>query len=130
MRVFGKDHLRFTCYRASNGMHCLCYRRDPTCRGWCPFRALLTNSEFPSAHFRERRAQPPKGIMKPRRRFAMILSLSVLGGIVGSPACAQTDLARAYRIIAAKQFVDLTHSFDSSTPVWSGFGQAKMTPAA
>src|SRR5204863_9963893 len=39
------------------------------------------------------------------------------------------DLDRAYRIIAAKKFVDLTHSFGPETPVWSGFGQARMTAA-
>jgi kynurenine formamidase len=38
-------------------------------------------------------------------------------------------LDRAYRIIATKTFVDLTHSFDADTPVWAGFGQAKITPA-
>ena len=30
----------------------------------------------------------------------------------------------------AKTFVDLTHSFGPETPVWSGFGQAKFSPAA
>jgi kynurenine formamidase len=45
-------------------------------------------------------------------------------------AQAETQLARAYRVIAGKQFVDLTHSFSPQTPVWSGFGQAKMRPAA
>ena len=45
------------------------------------------------------------------------------------PAQAQSDLARAYRIIASKTYVDLTHSFSPETPVWSGFGQAKFTPA-
>ena len=40
------------------------------------------------------------------------------------------DLARAYRVLASKQFVDLTHSFGPETPVWSGFGQARMTSAA
>ena len=43
---------------------------------------------------------------------------------------AQSNLERAYRIITSKKFVDLTHSFGPSTPVWSGFGQAKMVPAA
>ena len=38
----------------------------------------------------------------------------------------QTDLARAYRTISSKTFVDLTHSFGPDTPVWSGFGQAKF----
>jgi kynurenine formamidase len=51
---------------------------------------------------------------------------AVLPGI----ALAQSDLERAYRIIAAKTFVDLTHSFGPETPVWSGFGQARMTAAA
>jgi len=58
--------------------------------------------------------------------LAVLLSL----GFTGSPALAQSDLARAYRVIASKNFVDLTHSFGPNTPVWSGFGQAKMTPAA
>jgi kynurenine formamidase len=44
------------------------------------------------------------------------------------PASAES-LAAAYRTIAGKTFVDLTHSFGPDTPVWSGFGQAKMTPA-
>ena len=47
----------------------------------------------------------------------------------GSPTKAQSDLTRAYRVIASKQYVDLTHSFGPESPVWSGFGQAKMTPA-
>jgi kynurenine formamidase len=47
-----------------------------------------------------------------------------------APAQAANELKRAYHVIASKQFVDLTHSFDASTPVWSGFGQARMTPAA
>jgi kynurenine formamidase len=40
-----------------------------------------------------------------------------------------TSLAAAYRIIGSKKFVDLTHSFGPQTPVWSGFGQAKFSPA-
>jgi kynurenine formamidase len=46
------------------------------------------------------------------------------------PARAQDDLAHAYRIIASKRFVDLTHTFGPKTPVWSGFGHATFTPAA
>ncbi len=46
------------------------------------------------------------------------------------PAHAQSELARAYKVIASKTFVDLTHSFSPETPVWSGFGQAKFSPAA
>src|ERR1700722_20436807 len=50
--------------------------------------------------------------------------------MLSAPANAQSDLARAYRIIASKTFVDLTHSFGPETPVWAGFGQAKFSPAA
>ena len=60
--------------------------------------------------------------------FALPIALTV--GLTAGSVRAESDLARAYRIIAGKQFVDLTHSFDTTTPVWSGFGQAKMTPAA
>ena len=51
---------------------------------------------------------------------------------LGSSACsrADSDLGRAYNTIAAKKFVDLTHSFGPDTPVWSGFGQAKFSPTA
>ena len=44
-------------------------------------------------------------------------------------ARAASDLERAYRIIAGKQLVDLTHSFGPQTPVWAGFGQAKFSPS-
>lgn len=40
------------------------------------------------------------------------------------------SLAEAYRIIRSKQFVDLTHSFSPTTPVWAGFGQATFSRAA
>src|SRR6185295_9684783 len=70
------------------------------------------------------------------RRYAMIskIRLLVLLPVAvaicsGSPTKAQSDLTRAYRVIASKQYVDLTHSFGPESPVWSGFGQAKMTPA-
>ncbi|HVG51421.1 MAG TPA: cyclase family protein [Xanthobacteraceae bacterium] len=52
-----------------------------------------------------------------------------LGLALSVPANAQSDLARAYRIISSKKFVDLTHSFSPQSPVWSGFGQAKFSPA-
>ena len=67
--------------------------------------------------------------MRPQLSLAVLLSFS-LAGISASTAEAQSDLARAYRVIASKSFIDLTHSFGPQTPVWSGFGQAKMTPAA
>jgi kynurenine formamidase len=68
--------------------------------------------------------------MTPMLRFATMLSFVALTGSLCTPASAASALDRAYRVIQSKTFVDLTHSFDSTTPVWSGFGQAKMTPAA
>jgi kynurenine formamidase len=61
------------------------------------------------------------------RRYVLVMVAAIA---LTSSAQAQSDLDRAYRIIAGKQLVDLTHSFGPGTPVWSGFGQAKMTPAA
>ncbi len=59
----------------------------------------------------------------------------LFGGIcsllaMAAPAQAESDLGRAYRTIAAKNFVDLTHAFGPDTPVWAGFGQAKFSPAS
>ena len=64
-----------------------------------------------------------------RRCLGLAFVIVALCGLNSATATAQGDLARAYRVIASKRFVDLTHSFDASTPVWSGCGQAKMTPA-
>jgi kynurenine formamidase len=70
-----------------------------------------------------------KMIAHPRIHF---LWLGVIAGMLSlsAPARAESDLERAYRIIAGKQLVDLTHSFGPETPVWAGFGQAKFSPAA
>jgi len=66
--------------------------------------------------------------MSPKLR--LIVPLSIVFAVCSqSCANAQNDLARAYRVIASKTFVDLTHSFGPETPVWSGFGQAKMNLA-
>jgi kynurenine formamidase len=63
-------------------------------------------------------------------------------GMAGSRAAAQAvaqtqppagpppSLAEAYRTIATRRFVDLTHSFGPASPVWSGFGPATMSAAA
>lgn len=67
--------------------------------------------------------------MTVRLGFSSLLWLSIVAWTAPT-AQAQGGLARAYRVIASKQFVDLTHSFGPQTPVWSGFGQAKMTAAA
>ncbi|MFY9685318.1 MAG: hypothetical protein WAJ88_05935, partial [Pseudolabrys sp.] len=65
-------------------------------------------------------------------RFRLIAVLpALLVACLSQPlAAADNDLVRAYRVLASKRFIDLTHSFDPRSPVWSGFGQAKMTPAA
>src|SRR6476660_7280904 len=71
--------------------------------------------------------------MMSHARFAgaclSMLAAAAIGFGLVTTAQAETQLGRAYRIIAGKRFVDLTHSFGPNTPVWSGFGQAKMTPA-
>src|SRR6204780_1873253 len=63
-------------------------------------------------------------------RATMLLGTLGALTLIAAPALAQSDLAHAYRVIAAKTFVDLTHSFGPDTPVWSGFGQAKFSPAS
>ena len=56
----------------------------------------------------------------------------VLFGAAGLPllgASATDSLAEAWRIISSKKFIDLTHAFSPTTPVWSGFGPATFAPA-
>src|SRR3974377_1877319 len=65
----------------------------------------------------------------PHHHFARA-SLLLVAIAIATPAHAPSDPPRAYQIIASKKFVDLTHSFGPDTPVWSGFGQAKFSPAA
>ena len=67
-----------------------------------------------------------------RHEDQMVASVIALGFLVAlaAPAQSQTDLERAYLTIASKTFVDLTHRFGPDTPVWSGFGEAKFSPAA
>ena len=59
---------------------------------------------------------------------AVFLGLALCTSLSG--AHAQSDLDRAYQVISSKTFVDLTHSFGPETPVWFGFGPARMIPAA
>jgi kynurenine formamidase len=67
--------------------------------------------------------------MKPLQTLSLALIASIISLVSFAPAHAASDLTRAYRVIKSKPFVDLTHSFGPTTPVWSGFGQAKFTPA-
>jgi kynurenine formamidase len=62
-------------------------------------------------------------------KFALRAAAAFMLVALSLPARADSDLMRAYQIIESKKFVDLTHSFGPTTPVWSGFGQAKFTPA-
>ena len=64
------------------------------------------------------------------RSVTLLLLAAAIGIAFHSGARAASDLDRAYRTITGKKFVDLTHSFAPDTPVWSGFGQAKFSPAA
>ncbi|OGV75454.1 MAG: cyclase [Lentisphaerae bacterium RIFOXYB12_FULL_65_16] len=64
-----------------------------------------------------------------RRPLRLAIAAGMLAFVALPATRAESDLARAYQIIATKQFVDLTHSFGPDSPVWPGFGQAKMTPA-
>ncbi len=61
-------------------------------------------------------------------RFILLLIGAGLG-VSSSQAAENKSLADALAIIRGKQFVDLTHSFSPTTPVWSGFGQATMSAA-
>ena len=65
-------------------------------------------------------------------RVHFLLIGAICAALLAKTASARdaSDLERAYRIIAGKQLVDLTHSFGPQTPVCAGFGQAKFSPAA
>jgi kynurenine formamidase len=87
------------------------------------------NALFAGAGSNNKNGKATMSIARSLRRIGLsILSIAVIA--LAAPAHSQSELARAYRIIAQKQFVDLTHSFGPDTPVWSGFGQAKFSPAA
>ena len=47
-----------------------------------------------------------------------VASITLALALLCAP-CGAGDLDRAWRVIAGKQFVDLTHSFGPTTPVWS-----------
>ena len=49
------------------------------------------------------------------KKFVVLAAALALAAFA-APANAQSDLARAYRVIAGKKFVDLTHAFGPETP--------------
>ncbi len=62
---------------------------------------------------------------------ATIAALLLLAGAAGAQEARppQPSLAEALAVLQAHPKVDLTHTFGPKTPVWSGFGQARFTPA-
>jgi kynurenine formamidase len=62
--------------------------------------------------------------------LSLCLAQTLLSVAAAQEKSHEKSLAEAYRIIAAKQFVDLTHSFGPLTPVWKGFGPATFSAAA
>ena len=68
-----------------------------------------------------------------------LTAASMLGLALALAGCASSrssqlaannkSLAAAWATISTRQFVDLTHSFSPTTPVWPGFGQATFAPA-
>ncbi len=72
--------------------------------------------------------------MRTNARVALTSVLSIALGVAVSVASAEetkpATLAEALKTIQGKEFVDLTHSFSPTTPVWKGFGQATMSAAS
>jgi kynurenine formamidase len=67
--------------------------------------------------------------MSVRLLLTLCVSITVAYAIPPVALAEETSLGVAYKIISSKQFVDLTHSFSPSTPVWKGFGQANFSAA-
>ena len=63
------------------------------------------------------------------RALVVAIDLCLVSTIAVS-AEQSASLADALKTIQSKEFVDLTHSFSPTTPVWSGFGQATMSAAS
>lgn len=64
-------------------------------------------------------------------RFACLaFGLIATAAHAEAPAAASANsLTDAFALIQSHPKVDLTHSFSPSSPTWSGFGQARFTPA-
>jgi kynurenine formamidase len=66
----------------------------------------------------------------PAALFSLVLAQTLPSAALAQAGSQGNSLADAYRIIASKQFVDLTHSFGPLTPVWKGFGPATFSAAS
>jgi kynurenine formamidase len=64
------------------------------------------------------------------RHVVVLMSAVAAGLLLPFVTHAEGSLADALRTLQSKQYVDLTQSFSPRSPVWSGFGQATMSPAA
>jgi kynurenine formamidase len=62
-------------------------------------------------------------------RLAAALALAVTLLPPGGAMAAGGSLEDAWRILSSKRFVDLTHRFGPTTPVWAGFGPATFAAA-
>jgi kynurenine formamidase len=62
--------------------------------------------------------------------FIFALAQTLPSAALAQAGSQGNSLAEAYRIIASKQFVDLTHSFGPLTPAWKGFGPATFSAAS
>jgi kynurenine formamidase len=70
--------------------------------------------------------------MRHKRSLAFSIAFAAALGLAGQTRGADAkggSLADELRIIRSREFVDLTHSFSPTTPVWSCFGQATMSAA-
>jgi len=70
-----------------------------------------------------------KNLLQTILAAALVVGLGFVS-TVATAADKRGTLAEALEIIQGKEFVDLTHSFSPTTPVWSGFGQATMSAAS
>jgi len=68
--------------------------------------------------------------IRPRCAVTLALALSLAILVASAADSGPPTLADALKVIQAKEFVDLTHSFSPITPVWKGFGQATMSAAS
>jgi kynurenine formamidase len=63
--------------------------------------------------------------------LVLVTSACALAGCASSTPAAspgEHSLAEAWRVLSEKRFVDLTHTFSPTTPLWSGFGPATFSP--